>query len=144
MELAIALRIDPNHADAWAFLGEIKAYAGDPAGSIDHLRKAFRLNPHPPGWYYWLLGITEYAAGRYEDATKTLRHHATHRSPSQRILAASLAQLDRTEEAKVEAAQFLTAYPHFSVEHWTNMQPFQHATDRQRFVEGYIKAGLPM
>ena len=67
----------------------------------------------------------------------------THRSGSQRILAASLAQLGRIEEAKVEAAQFLAAHPQFSARHWANTQPFQREADRQHFIEGYLKAGLP-
>ena len=140
--LMTALQINPNHADAWAFLGVMKVLKGSAVEGIDDLRKAFRLNPHPPGWYYWHLGIVQYAAGRYEDAVETLRHEATHRSGSQRILAASLAQLGRVEEAKVEAAQFLAAHPHFSTHQWANAQPFQHEI-LQRFVDGYLKAGLP-
>jgi TolB-like protein/class 3 adenylate cyclase/Flp pilus assembly protein TadD len=142
-ELMTALQINPNHADAWAFLGVLKAFEGSAVEGIDCLRKAFRLNPHPPGWYYWHLGLVEYLAGRYEDAVEPLRHEATRRSGSQRILAASLAQLGRLEEAKLEAAQFLAAHPHFSTKHWADRQPFQREADRQRFIDGYLKAGLP-
>jgi TolB-like protein len=142
-ELATALRIDPNNADAWAFLGENAAFAGNVVEGLEHARKAFRLNPYPPGWYYWLLGLVEYASGRYEDAVGTLRHETTHRSGSQRILAASLAQLGRMEEARVEAQQFLAAHPQFSAQHWAETQPFRRDADRQRFVDGYLMAGLP-
>jgi TolB-like protein/class 3 adenylate cyclase/Tfp pilus assembly protein PilF len=142
-ELATALRINPNHADAWTFLGELKALEGSAVEGIDCVQKAFRLNPHPPGTYYWILGYAQYGAGRYEDAVETLRHEATHRTGSQRILAASLAQLGRLEEAKVEAGQFLAANPHFSIRHWASTQPFRHEEDRQHFIEGYKKAGLP-
>src|SRR5215470_5792539 len=125
-ELTTALQINPNHADAWSFLGVLKVGEGRAVEGIDDLRKAFRLNPHPPGWYYWHLGMIQYAAGRYEDAAETLRHEATHRSGSQRILAASLAQLGRIEEAKVEAAQFLAAHPRFSTQRWADTQPYLH------------------
>jgi len=141
-ELTRALQINPNHADGWSFLGVMKVGEGRADQGIDCLRKAFRLNPYPPGWYYWHLGLAQYAAGRYEDAVETLLHEATRRSASQRILAASLAQLGRTEEAKAEAAQFLAAHPHFSVDRWASTQPFREA-DRQHFIDGYIKAGLP-
>jgi TolB-like protein/class 3 adenylate cyclase len=143
-ELATALRINPNHADAWVFLGEMRAHEGRAVEGLDYLQKGLRLNPHPPGRYYWILGYVQYAAGRYEDAVETLRHESTHRTGSQRILAASLAQLGRMEEAKVEAAQFLSANPHFSVQHWARTQPFQNEEHRQHFVDGYLKAGLPM
>jgi len=143
MELMTALQMNPNHADAWAFLGATKAHEESAVEGIEDLRKAFRLNPHPPGWYYWHLGFVHYTAGQYEEAVETLRHEATHRSGSQRILAASLAQLDRMEEAKLEAAQFLAVQPHFSTQRWVDTQPFLRDVDRQRFIDGYLKAGLP-
>jgi len=142
-EMTTALRIDPNHADAWSFLGVMKAGEGRAIEGIEDLRKAFRLNPHPPGWYYWHLGLIQYVARRYEDAVETLRHEATHRSGSQRILAASLAQLGRIEEAKVEAAQFLAAHPRFSAQDWADNQPLRRGADLQNFIDGYLKAGLP-
>lgn len=142
-ELATALRVNPNHADAWAFLGQLKAFEGKAIEGIGHLRHAIRLNPHPPGWYYWLLGLAQYAAGQYADAVETLRHEATHRLGSQRILAASLARLGHMEEATEEARQFLAANQDFSIQHWASTQPFRHEADRQHFIDGYEDAGLP-
>jgi TolB-like protein len=142
-ELAKALQINPNHADAWTFLGQLKAFEGRPIEGIHDVRNALRLNPHPPGWYYWILGLAEYAAGRYEDAVETLRHDATHRLGSQRILAATLAQLGRMEEARAEAGQFLASNSDFSIHRWANTQPFRHDSDRQHFIDGYLKVGLP-
>jgi tetratricopeptide (TPR) repeat protein len=141
-ELTKALEISPNHADAWVILGEVKTYEGSAVEAIDHTRRAFSLNPHPPGWYYWYLGFIEYAAGQYEDAVKTLGREGIP-SGSQRILAASLAQLGRLEEATAEATRFLAAHPGFSIKQWANTQPFQRPTDRQHFIDGYLKAGLP-
>ncbi|RWO61670.1 adenylate/guanylate cyclase domain-containing protein [Mesorhizobium sp.] len=142
-ELATALRVNPNHADAWAFLGQLQAFEGKAIEGIGHLRHAIRLNPHPPGWYYWLLGLAQYAAGQYADAVETLRHEATHRLGSQRILAASLARLGHMEEAREEARQFLASNQHFSIQHWASTQPFRHGADRQHFIDGYEDAGLP-
>jgi tetratricopeptide (TPR) repeat protein len=144
VKLAAALRINPNYADAWAFLGQLKAFEGRADEGIEHLRNALRLNPHPPGWYYWLLGLAQYAARQYVDAVETLRHQATHRLGSQRILAASLARLDRVNEARAEAEQFLAANPEFSIKYWAGTQPFRHETDRQHFIDGYLSAGLPL
>ena len=141
--LSQALRINPNNADAWAFLGQLSAFEGKATDGIGHLRKALQLNPHPPGWYYWLLGLAQYAARHYDDAVETLRHEATHRLGSQRILAASLAQLGRMQEARTEAGQFLAANRGFSIQHWAATQPFRHEADRQHFIHGYVQAGLP-
>jgi tetratricopeptide (TPR) repeat protein len=138
------LRINPNHADAWAFLGQLKAFEGKAGEGIEHLRNALRLNPHPPGWYYWLLGLAQYAARQYAEAVETLRHEATHRLGSRRILAASLAQLGRAQEAKEEGEQFLAANPQFSIMYWAGTQPFRHEIDRRHFIDGYVSAGLPL
>jgi TolB-like protein/class 3 adenylate cyclase len=143
-ELTAALRIDPNHADAWLFMGEAMIYQGRTTEALDHMRKAFRANPYPPDWYYWYLGFGEYAAGNYEDTVEAVHHVAKQHVGSRRILAAALAQLGHLDEARAEAADFMAAYPSFSIEQWSAGQPFQHERTRQRFIEGYLMAGLPM
>jgi TolB-like protein/cytochrome c-type biogenesis protein CcmH/NrfG len=142
-EFDTALRIDPNHADTWAMLTDRMVFEGKAGEAIDCVKRAIRLNPHPPGWYYWMLGFAEYAAGRYEAAVETLRREETHRSPSQRLLAASLAQLGRIDEAREEVRQILAATPHFSVQRWSATQPFRDEALRQHFIAGFLKAGLP-
>jgi tetratricopeptide (TPR) repeat protein len=142
-EFDAALRIDPNHADTWAMLTDRMVFEGKAAAAIDCVQKALRLNPHPPGWYYWMLGFAEYAAGRYGDAVATLRREETYRSPSKRLLAASLVQLGRRDEAREEVSQILAATPNFSVEQWSCTQPFRDEAMRQHFIDGFIKAGLP-
>jgi TolB-like protein len=142
-EFATALRIDPNHADAWTFFAEHKVVEGDALGGIDCVRTAFLLNPYPPGWYLWMLGHAQYAAHLHEECVETLMHETTRQTGSQRTLAAGLAQLGRIGEAKAEAAQFLGRNPHFSIARWSSAQPFRNADDKLHFIEGYIKAGLP-
>jgi hypothetical protein len=46
-------------------------------------------------------------------------------------------------EAREEARRFLLEFPHFSAQHWGNTQPFRNDADRQHFIDGYLKAGLP-
>ena len=143
-EFGEALRLNPNHADAWALLADLRVFEGRPDEAIESIEKAFQLNPYPPRLYFWTLGFASYAARRYVEAVEALRHEATYRTGSQRILAASLAQLGRLEEAKVEASQFLAANPSFRIRQWANANPFRNSNDREHFVEGYVKAGLPM
>ncbi|MFK0689461.1 adenylate/guanylate cyclase domain-containing protein [Mesorhizobium sp. IMUNJ 23033] len=139
----VALRINPNHADVWALLTDLMVFEGRAVEGIDCARKAFRLNPYPPGFYYWVLGWAQYAADRYEDAIETLRQDAARGTGSRRLLAASLAQLGRIEEAQKEARLYLAAIPNFSVDYWASGQPFRNDADLQHFIDGYVKAGLP-
>jgi TolB-like protein len=143
-QLAAALRIDPNHADGWLFRACLKVNQGRPEEGIENVRTAFLLNPQPQGLYHWILGYAQYAAGRYQEAVDTLVHPVTRRTLSQRILAAALAQLGRHDEAKAEAREFLAANPHFTITHWAATDHFDRESDRQHFVDGYLKAGLPM
>ena len=141
-EFEAAFRLEPNNTDALVMSLELAVYAGQPLEAIDTISRALRLNPRPPGWYYWELGLAYYAAGRYVEAVKTLRMEATYRRASRRILAASLAQLGRNDEAIREAALFMAKTPNFTIAHWAAAQPARDMETVQRFVEGYRMAGL--
>jgi tetratricopeptide (TPR) repeat protein len=142
-ELATALKLDPSHANAWASLGDIPAFRGQPAAAIEQVQKAFRLDPSPAAWFHWELGLAYYAARQYESAIKTLRNDATYRTGSRRILAASLAQLGRESEARREGALHMASSRFFTISHWAATQPFRDETTLAHFVDGYRKAGLP-
>jgi tetratricopeptide (TPR) repeat protein len=142
-EFDATIRLDPNYADAWAMRSDLLTLKGQPADAVECVRKALRLNPHPPGWYYWLLGQAQYALRDYESAVQTLRRPETYRNASRRFLAASLAQLGRLEEARREAEMFMMSNPGFSIRHWSASQPFRDEDVRQHFIEGYRMAGLP-
>jgi TolB-like protein/Tfp pilus assembly protein PilF len=140
---AAALELDPNHADTWAVLSDLTTLSGRPTDAIEQLHRALRLNPHPASWYYWSLGQAQYAARQYAAAVETLRREETYRTGSRRILAASLAQLGRMEEARQEAELFMVSNPHFTISYWAATQPFRDEATREHFIEGYRMAGLP-
>jgi hypothetical protein len=75
---------------------------------------------------------------------ETLRHGSARGTGVGRILAAALAQLGRMTEAREEARKFLAEFPHFSAKNWGSTQPFRNDEDRQHFIDGYVKAGLPL
>ncbi|WP_217573311.1 winged helix-turn-helix domain-containing tetratricopeptide repeat protein [Mesorhizobium sp. GbtcB19] len=143
VEFAKAIELDPNEADIWATLSDIDVLAGRLDDGLEHIRKAFRLNPFPPSWYYLTLGQAQYAARDYEAAVETLRRDETYRTSSRRFLAASLAQLGRLDEARTEVALFLVGNPHFSTQRWVDTEPFRDDATLRHFVEGFRKAGLP-
>lgn len=142
-EFEQAIKLDPNEADAWAALSDIAVLAGRIGEGLEHITKAFRLNPYPASWYYLALGQAQYAAGDYEAAVETLRRDETYRTSSRRFLAASLAQLGRLNEARAEAELFLVGNPHFTIRHWAATEPFRDMATLEHFVDGFHKAGLP-
>ncbi|RWX71289.1 adenylate/guanylate cyclase domain-containing protein [Mesorhizobium sp. M4B.F.Ca.ET.089.01.1.1] len=140
---AAALALDPNHADTLVMSAEMLMWDGRIVEARDMILRAFRLNPHPAGWYFWILGMVHYAAGRYDAAIDTLRNEATYRSGSRKVLAAALALVDRDREARREANIFIANNPQFSLGRWAASQPARHLVVVQHFVEGMRKAGLP-
>jgi TolB-like protein len=142
-EFARAIALDPNEADAWTALSDIAVLAGRVEEGLDHIAKAFRLNPFPANWYYLTLGQAQYAHQDYEAAVETLRGDETYRTSSRRFLAASLAQLGRLDEASAEAELFLVGNPDFTIHHWAETEPFRDDAVLEHFVDGFRKAGLP-
>lgn len=142
-EYEISLRLNPNDADAWANFGDLKTYEGRGVEALACIEKALRLNPRPPSWYFWLLGGAQSAAGKYEQAVKTLRNDATYRTESRVNLASILARLGRFEEAREEATLYLATNPHFKISHWVKSQPYRDLALRDMYVEGLRKAGFP-
>jgi TolB-like protein/Tfp pilus assembly protein PilF len=137
-----ALGLQSDQPDVLVHYSELLTCDGHPLEGIHLIRKAMRLNPHYPGFYSWFLGLAQYAARQYEDAVMTLKQ-APQLGVGRRILAASLGQLGRVEEARAEALEFLKDNPNFSTQYWASTEPFLNETDCQHFVEGYLKAGLP-
>ena len=124
-------------------LSELMTLSGRPTEALADIQKALRLNPHPPGWYYWFLGQAQYLDRQYDRAVQSLRREETYRTPSRRILAASLAQLGRLDEARREAAMFMARNQHFTIRNWVESHPYRDEAACQHFVDGYRKAGLP-
>ncbi len=138
-----SLRMNPNDADALAFRADFEAMVGKPQEGVDSALKALRLNPRPPGWYYWFLGFALVANGQFKEAVLTLQREETYRTASRRVLAAALALLDRKQEAQNEAKLFATANPHWRIITGIANAPFQHQKDAQFWIDAYRLAGLP-
>lgn len=142
-EFELALKSNPNHADAWVYFADLEVFDGHPDEAIRAVEKAFRLNPYPNANYYWLMGFALYAAHRYEEAVGTLEHELCRGTGSQRVLAAALAQLGTLDDAREVARLFMISQPNFTVSGWAKTQPFRDLRDLEHLVDGYIKAGLP-
>jgi adenylate cyclase len=141
LETAIAL--NPNDADGYAFLARALSFAGRPDEAIELIGKAQRLNPAAPRWYAWNLGIALYLARRHEDAVTAFRKGRPLGDVGYRWLAAAYGQLGREPDAKAAAEEYLKRTPDFSIGRHLEMLHFRRAEDREHYVDGLRKAGLP-
>lgn len=138
-----AVRLGPNNAHAFADVAYFHVMNGMPQEALSAAAHALRLNPRPPGWYFWITGTAQVACGQYENAVATLRREETYRSASRRMLAAALALLGRDTEARAEATLFLATSPHWRISTWIEAQPFRNAADAEFWVNAFRRAGLP-
>ena len=143
LEYDEAVRLGPSNAHVFADVAYFHVMNGRPQDALSAAAHALRLNPRPPGWYFWITGTAQVACGQYESAVTTLRREETYRSASRRMLAAALALLGRESEARAEATLFLTASPHWRISTWVEAQPFRNAADADFWVGAFRLAGLP-
>jgi Flp pilus assembly protein TadD len=85
-------------------------------------------------------------AGDYEEALKFGRQalqENPRNAPAHRVVAASLALLGRTEEARKAMRALLAVAPKSSVTHSRKFMPYRDAEFVERYLRGLREAGLP-
>jgi tetratricopeptide (TPR) repeat protein len=148
-----ALAINPNFAAAHATIGAREIYIGRAEETEPHVQEALRLSPRDPAAFYWLsfVGMAKSALGRDQEAVDWLRQsiEANRNNPGVHLfLAAALAHLDRSEEARAAVQTALTLNPKASVAGFrSNFGSFSdnpvYLAGVERWCDGLRKAGLP-
>lgn len=140
-----AVELNPNWAEAHAFLGLFLACADRPQEAIAFIEKAFRLNPMPPGWYYAPLGLS-YALtkqyGKSVAAYEKCLQIAPGNSICLRGLTASYSFAGLQEKACKTAAELRRLNPKYSLEKAEKSLPYKNSDYTARAVEALRKAGL--
>ena len=142
-EYEYALRLNPNDADLHMGVADFYIASYEPHKAMEHLATSLRLNPHPPGVFYWELGMAQICIGHYAEAVVTLQREETYGTGSRRNLIAALALLGRIDEAKTEAELFLANNPSWSISSWVELVPFKNTEHTQIWVKAFRLAGLP-
>jgi tetratricopeptide (TPR) repeat protein len=145
-ELEIARELYPNSAEINAGLGMVLVYAGRPIEAIPVCKKAMRLNPIPPSWYFDNLGDAYRDTEQYEKAILEYKK-AIQQQPDNMFAHLSLAvcyvRLNRQEDAHVEAAEVLRINPKFSVDHYAKNIKVKDQDAKRRKIDDMRKLGLP-
>jgi adenylate cyclase len=144
-----ALAACPNHSLAWLLSSATLSYVGRCEQAITHAEHALRLSPMDRSlfYYYSFLLLAHYGSGNYDEAVKwgmkSIRENPLY-TTSYKILAASLAALDRTVEAHEMANALLKLEPNFRIGLWSrSRQPFRRPELGAKYVQHLRKSGLP-
>jgi adenylate cyclase len=141
-----AVALNPNGADAHVNLAFLLNWSGEPEKAIELMKRAFRLNPIPPPYYFSTLGFAYHLNGRYLGAIEAYKK-AIIRSPdwlSPHVgLAACYSLLEQYEKARETVTEILRINPKLSIESITMFAPFEQKTDLENLIEALRKAGLP-
>jgi adenylate cyclase len=145
VEAEKAIEYDPNYANAHLLLATLLYYAGRPEEGLKRVEQAMLINPHHPFNYTYHQGQALYILGRYDEAVSALEKAIASNPGAERVhvwLAAAYAQAGAIEDAQWEVDQIITMDPEFSMERIEKVFPFKDPADRERFIEGLLKAGL--
>jgi adenylate cyclase len=142
-----SLALNPSSAFAHTYAGWAHCYAGSADSALSYFDRALRLSPIDR---YGFLNTSGKALaltmlGHYQEAVCWARR-AVSEEPSwtsaYRSPAASLAQLDRQEEAEAVVRQLLAREPGYRIS--IGLAHLRHGDGYQRYVDGLLKAGVSL
>jgi DNA-binding SARP family transcriptional activator/TolB-like protein len=143
-----SLLLNPSLAFIWALSAPTSCYLGDPDDALSRLKRYRDLAPFDP---YFKLFETMYTmvyvfAQDYEKAVvvgrRTVRANPNFTNGYKPLLAA-LGYLGQTDEAAKLLRELLLREPDFSIRNFEGRYPFRRKEDRERYISGLRKAGVP-
>jgi TolB-like protein len=145
---ARSLELNPNSALGLTGAAWAEVFVGNPQAALPLLRRVERLSPRDPkAWYTAAAAaLAHFGLAQLEEAISYARK-ALAQNPrfagSQRVLAASLARLGRTDEAAGVVRELLTIEPDLTIAklHWRLKH--MHGSVLNPFLDGLRIAGLP-
>jgi adenylate cyclase len=138
-----AVALNPNRANP--HLGMVLFHASRYREAIFWLKKAIRLDPKGPGYYFLYLGRAYRELGQYGEAIAELKK-ALGRQPemvwAHIDLAATYSLAGREEDARAAASDVLNTNPKFSLEGFAKSFPYKNQAHKERYIDALRKAGL--
>jgi TolB-like protein len=143
-----SLQINPNSAIALATAGWNEAMLGSAADALELLKRAQRLSPRDPrAWYFaGAAALAHFVAGQFEDAVSSARKALSHNprfTRTMRVLAASLVELGRGNEARQVIQEILAIEPNLSLTKFRERVRHMDEGVWIRYAAALRRAGLP-
>jgi adenylate cyclase len=143
-EFQRATALNPNFGNLHFALALV--WAGEPARAIHIVETHMRLDPFYAPQAPAYLGMALYMLGDYAGALLPLNEctlRAPKFLPGHLWLAATHAQLDQVEEARIRIGEALRINPQYSLATSESARFFKNIKDTEHLFDGLRKAGLP-
>ena len=140
-----AVALSPNHASNVALAATAMIFGGEPKNGLPLMKRAMRLSPIYPQWYFMMVGVVHHIVGDQDKAIGVFRECVA-KEPETTVhriwLASALIEVARDEEAKLLAAEILEIDPDFTTSGWVD------GFGRDEYLANLLltnlgKAGLP-
>ena len=141
-----ALRVHPNSVFVRNRAGVAYVNCGESDKALEQFETAWRMNPQDPKAFTFTgMAAAHFFARRFEDCIAWGRRatdEASGANIARRHVAAALALLGRSKEAKAEIAEVLKRQPNSSLAR-SKLSSFRHPWMYDLYLDGLRKAGLP-
>ncbi len=141
-----ALELDPNYADAHAFISHLYVGIGKPDKALAAIASAIRLNPQYPFWYIRNRGLIQFFRGDHASAIADLEQ-ALEKNPTTFIsrywLAAAYAEAGRQDDADWQIEELGALGFDSDVQEVLDVSNTYHPPYLRRLRANLRKAGVP-
>jgi TolB-like protein/DNA-binding SARP family transcriptional activator/Flp pilus assembly protein TadD len=141
-----AIELDPDYADAYAFLAVLYVGNGRAKDGLRSIETAMRLNPRYPFWYPFMRGMTHYVVEDYKSAIVDFEA-AAKKSPTAHFvrfwLAAAYAQAGQMEDAEWQVDELQVMGFDGTIATIVDTGLIQDSGYLSRIKAGLRKAGIP-
>ena len=142
-----AIELNSNQAGAYVWLAMPLRWMGKAEEAIEFNKKAIRLSPFPPSYYYVNLGNAYLTAGRSEEAIEEYKK-ALHLTPQNANVFSGLSicygLLGRGQESRAAAAELIKLNPNYTIKFYMKlMSVYKNQELVKRGADALRKAGIP-
>jgi tetratricopeptide (TPR) repeat protein len=146
-EFELAMRLNPSFAPARGYYGVALAYCGRWEEGDLAARQALRLSPRDPfaAVYCGVVAYAQFIGANYDEAIRMSREALRQRSDfvgAHRVLAAAAGMAGKQQVAQAALLELRRAQPNISLAWIAKQIPFKLDVDRDRYLEGFRRAGL--
>jgi TolB-like protein/Flp pilus assembly protein TadD len=137
-----AVTLNPNDPWILAARAHLLSSLGRNQDAFEKLLLVERYEPFPPNWHYELLGTTLYGLERYAEAAEAFRRMTHKNFWDHSMLAACYGQLGRRDETQEQWAKCRAFRPDKKLRDLGEGEAYENEADKDRWLEGLLKAGL--